>query len=339
MTAQPRHDWAADQSRSVSVVIPTHNRRVLLERTLTCVLAQQDCELEVLVVDDGSSDDTASFLDAHRDPRVSPIYVQTAGGVARARNLGLEQARHPWVAFLDDDDLWGPRRLGNQLNALHGSHAGWACSDAVLVDDRLTPLGVQQVPEGSDLSRDIFRTNLVPGGGSGVLAATELVREVGGFDPSCNPVEDWDLWIRLARAAPFVGVRRADVGYFLHSGSMSTNIARMTRGRDAVLTKYRAELAEQNLSYDYLWWEKYVLSLHLAAGNRRGAARSKTRLARRSSGLRHVLGIVPVLLAPKAVERRQRRRQLRDYDSALRDEAELWLAPLRPAPPGSPHAG
>lgn len=317
--------------RTVSVVIPTRDRQGLLGRALRCVLAQEDVSVEVIVVNDGSTDGTAKFLDEHPDGRVSAVHHAASGGVARARNVGLARATAPWVAFLDDDDLWGPRRLAAQLDALEGSGAQWAFSDAVLVKRRLSVIGVQAGTPGLDVRRAILQANVIPGGASAVIASTELVMDVGGFDGACNGVEDWDLWTRLAQASPVVGVPRPDVGYFLHAGSLSTNVERMSRARDALLAKHEATRRSLDVRPDEVWWDRYVLGLHLAAGDRVNAARSKATLPHRSGRLAHAAGVAVTLVAPGAVALRQRRRQLRTYDTHMIAEAERWLAPLRQA--------
>src|ERR687896_831399 len=100
----------------VTVVIPTRSRWDLLSTAaLPSALAQEDVEIEVIVVDDGSSDTTPDALAELADPRVRVLRHQRARGVARARNAGIAAARGEWIAFLDDDDLWSPRKLRLQL--------------------------------------------------------------------------------------------------------------------------------------------------------------------------------------------------------------------------------
>jgi len=107
------------QAPAVSVLIPTYNRRVLVAEAVASVLAQTEENFELIVVDDGSTDGTAEALEAQLagDPRATVIR-KANGGTASARNRGLEAARAPCVAFLDSDDLWGPRYLSSQLAAL-----------------------------------------------------------------------------------------------------------------------------------------------------------------------------------------------------------------------------
>src|SRR5918997_407322 len=126
---------------SVSVVVPTHNRRDLLEETLRSVLGQRDVLVEVIVVDDGSSDDTTTFLASHPDPRLRTIVHETSLGVAAARNTGLRAASKPWVAFIDDDDLWAPEKLATQVSAMQQSgDARWSCSAAIIVNEHRLPI-------------------------------------------------------------------------------------------------------------------------------------------------------------------------------------------------------
>ena len=110
---------AGPAAPQISVVIPTHGRWPLLQRALQAALGQQDVEVEVVVVDDGSPDETAARLAQIDDARLRVVHHAVATGVSRARNDGIAAARAPWLAFLDDDDLWAPRKCADQLAAAH----------------------------------------------------------------------------------------------------------------------------------------------------------------------------------------------------------------------------
>src|SRR5439155_20114090 len=108
----------------VSVVIPRRNRWPLLAaHALPSALCQEEVELEVIVVDDGSTDGTPSRLELLADSRLHVRPLEKSRGVAAARNAGIEEARGEWIAFLDDDDLWSPRKLRTHVDALGG--AAW----------------------------------------------------------------------------------------------------------------------------------------------------------------------------------------------------------------------
>jgi glycosyltransferase involved in cell wall biosynthesis len=100
----------------VSVVIPTLNRQAALARSISITLGQENVNLEVIVVDDGSTDSTPAYLKTGRDPQLQVIRHARRTGVAAARNHGIQQARGEWVAFLDDDDVWAPHKLREQVS-------------------------------------------------------------------------------------------------------------------------------------------------------------------------------------------------------------------------------
>jgi glycosyltransferase involved in cell wall biosynthesis len=223
----------------VSVVIGTRNRAELLRRTLRTVLWQTHRNLEVLVVDDGSTDATAHVAGDHPDSRVTLVRRDESGGVARARNDGLARARGDLVAFTDDDDLWAPEKVASQLAALaRRPGAGWSCVSTVVVDTALRAVQWQPAPRGGWVEPAILEVNLVPGGASGVLCRTELAREVGGFDPGFRHFADWDLWIRLARAAELAPVDEPMLAYLRHD-SMSNVAAFKYEDVELMEARYR----------------------------------------------------------------------------------------------------
>ena len=121
----------------VSVVVPTRDRWTLLDATLTSALAQQGVNFEIIVIDDGSSSQPPP-MPALTDPRVRLIRNAGPHGVARARNLGIDQARGQWIAFLDDDDVWAPRncvskstplRLAGPRSLTQPSHSSYVTSE------------------------------------------------------------------------------------------------------------------------------------------------------------------------------------------------------------------
>src|SRR3954469_4879731 len=109
----------------VSVVVPTRNRSRLLAATLRSVLRQRAVDLEVIVVDEGSTDDTGAVIAGLRDPRIRIVRHDVPRGVSRARNRGAEEARGDWVAFVDDDDLWAPDKLARQVQAALAAGRDW----------------------------------------------------------------------------------------------------------------------------------------------------------------------------------------------------------------------
>jgi glycosyltransferase involved in cell wall biosynthesis len=203
----------------VTIIIPTRNRRPFLEQSVRDALRQVDVDLEVLIVDDGSRDAEAVHGIETLDSRIRVIRHDRPGGVARARNTGVANAYGTWSAFLDDDDRWAPTKLRTQLAAAGAAQASWVYCAALTIDQEDRPLFVNS--PGRPSTEDwVGIVNPVPGGCSNVVARTELLHAVGGFDERLALLADWDLWIRLApKAAPAV-CDEVLVAYRLHPDNM-----------------------------------------------------------------------------------------------------------------------
>jgi glycosyltransferase involved in cell wall biosynthesis len=224
-------------SPEVSVVVPTHNRPRLLALTLDSVLWQEGVNVEVVVVDDGSSDDLRPAVEGLADPRVRLIRHERARGVSAARNRGVLEARGAWIAFVDDDDLWAPDKLLAQLAAAHQTGRGWVYTGAVNVTEDLRVLGGAPPASAAEVTRGLRRANLVPGGCSAVIVHRELLpREP--FDGSYRHFADWDLWIRLALLGQPAGVSRPLVGYRVHGANASLDTAGMVAELDVIERRY-----------------------------------------------------------------------------------------------------
>jgi glycosyltransferase involved in cell wall biosynthesis len=259
----------------VTVVIPTLNRWPMLSRALSGALGQEDVALEVVVVDDGSGDETPQRLAAHADERLRVVRHERPLGVARARNAGLAEARGEWTAFLDDDDLWAPRKLREQLDAAAAVDAVMAVSYALVVDEALRPIGIDPVPPSDRLRAELIRSNCVPGGCSNTIARTAALQEAGGFDEQLAMLADWDLWLRLADAGPAASCTAVHVVYVDHAGSMHVRRARITTRELAYVQRKHGAL-ELGAGG---WIPLYVAAGQHRAGQRLRATATYLRLA------------------------------------------------------------
>jgi glycosyltransferase involved in cell wall biosynthesis len=256
----------------VTVVIPTRNRRTVLIRTLASVLAQEEVDLEVVVVDDGSSDDTSATVAALDDRRVTLVRRETCSGVAAARNAGIAAARGRWVAFLDDDDLWAPRKLVVQLAEASGSDASFSYTAAVFVTPELEPIRVRAAPEPARLLERFPYVNPLPAGGSTVIARAEIVQRLGGFDERLAQLADWDLWWRLAEVGTAVACDEPLVAYVVHPGSMLLTDGRgVLRERDYLDSKHGVS-EEARRHPDRIWFWRWAAEGAVRAGHRGKAA-------------------------------------------------------------------
>lgn len=212
---------------SVTVVIPTRNRPDLLRLTLTSVLRQHDVPLQVIVVDDASTEDVTGVVSSFADPRVRIARQDIRKGVSAARNRGAKEATTDWVAFCDDDDVWSPEKLSRQLGAACSAGRDWAYAGCVLVDAQLEIHGGTPPVAPEAMSAALRSHNAVPAGASNVLVRTRVFDHVGGFDEQLTHVPDWDLWLRLAREGVAACAEAPLVGYRMHAANASLRTAEM----------------------------------------------------------------------------------------------------------------
>lgn len=223
---------------SISVIIPTYNRAEALERAVRSVLAQGHPVHEVLVCDDGCSDDSRERMDALGDARIRWVQGPRAGRPAVPRNRGLSAASGEWLAFLDDDDTWMPDKLAVQLAAMgrHGTEA--ACSNGL----RVAPDGSAVGTFFEDPERTLGLDDLLPVNRvicSSVLVRRSLVEQAGGFPeaPELRALEDYALWLRLSLFTRFAYCAAPMVRY---SDASTTSVRKgsvpVDRQRDAVLS-------------------------------------------------------------------------------------------------------
>lgn len=250
------------------MIIPTRNRWQWLSESLGSALSQQEVDLEVVVVVDGSTDETGERLSdlARSESRLRVVGQSQARGVAHARNTGLAAAQGTWVSFLDDDDVWAPRKLRTQLDAAAGEDAVFAYSAAVWVDQALAPIAVLPPPDAHDLERTLLASCAIPAGASNVVARTDLVRSLGGFDEALPHFDDWDMWIRLAGAGRAAASEDAVVAYRHHaSNRILVEGIDFQREFERLACKHRARLG--------VGMDRHEAQRWLARGHRRAGRR------------------------------------------------------------------
>lgn len=294
--------------RRLSVVVPAHDAAATVAAAVTSALAQTPAPIEVIVVDDGSTDDTAAVVDALAaacpDGGVR-LLSQPCAGPSAARNRGIEVAQGDWVGFLDADDVWHPQKWAHQQQAL-AAHpeavavaSDWAATAAATAcPGGPPPLSV--VTEADLLVLNRFQT-------STVVARAEALRQVGGFDARLDGVEDWDLWRRLAALGPIVKVDWPLVTYTDRPDGYSKDLARVYATAQAMLAETLAPLPRRRRRRIAAWHHlRFAVGFGLA-GDRRAAGRCLANLGR--DGL---LSAVPaacaIHLLPFLVGRLRRRR-------------------------------
>jgi glycosyltransferase involved in cell wall biosynthesis len=216
------------QKGLVSVIIPNHNYARYIGEAVDGVLAQTYADIEIIVVDDGSTDNSEEILSAYGD-RINVIFQQNQG-VSAARNNGVRSSRGQYLAFLDADDSWMPQKLEKQVRAFEDQpdlglvHVGVREIDAEGhgLRDRLDGLN-------GDISADLlmFKRDGVLGGGSGFVVPRAVFDEIGEFDTRLSTSADWDFFYQISSRYPIGFVPEVLVQYRVHSSNMHSNIAVM----------------------------------------------------------------------------------------------------------------
>lgn len=317
----------------VSVVIPTRNRwRLLSKAALPAALDQEDVDHEVIVIDDGSDDETPERLAKIADPRLRVLRNHSARGVAVARNTGIGAARGRWVSFLDDDDVWSPRKLRAQLDAAAAADAVFAYAGGAGLDATRRFLFAVAPPDPTTVLRELLQWNVIWCGCSNVMAKTRLTRELGGFDERLFQLADWDLWIRLALAGPAAAAPETLVGYVMHGESMLLTDRRdVFPEMDYLAEKHQPASEAYGVEFDQALFARWVARGHRRAGRRREAARTYLRSARQHGDI----GAIPRAigsLGPEALVDLSRRLAATERRSKLRKLAvpePEWVARFR----------
>lgn len=275
-------------SPEFSVVIPTRNRCSFLQRSLRAALNQEEVDVEVVVVDDGSTDGTADWLAAHRPERVRVVRHEEAAGQAQARNAGIRECRGQWVAFLDDDDVWSPGKLRAQREVARRDQASWVYAGVVVVDTQLQPRALMPFPDPLRLSRDILAAQVVPAGASNVIVSRELLRDAGGIDERLDHLADWDLWIRLACLGTVSATPSVLVAYVEHAGNKhaAPDLDEVFSELEYVREKHRMARQQTGVEIDAGAFVRWAAWGHRRAGRRWRAAtlQAQDALRRRDPG-------------------------------------------------------
>lgn len=316
----------------VSVVVPAYDAKATVGAAISSALWQTFCDLEVVVVDDGSRDATGAIAEAFGEP--VRIVRQENAGVAAARNLGIAEARGELIAFCDADDVWLPRHL-DELVDTYDRHGGIVTSNCYW----LFPSGIHpsrtrykgRFPKPERQRLAILQQNFVS---TMSLFPKRLADELGGFASDLEVAEDWDFWLRAVYAGARITLQPKPLAlYRWGSESLSAAPARMDEHAEAVL---RRAAARDDLTAE----ERAYLDRRLAgpgpaqlgrlgdealrAGHYREAAASYRRAASLAPAEPRLVWKARVLrAAPRLVGPLVRRRQLRIEDAVGFDEGHV----------------
>ena len=262
----------------ISVIIPTYNRSQLIIRSLESVLKQTLLPSEIIIVDDGSTDNTTqvvtdyiSSLLSDSLPEINPLlpnsefgklirYIKKEnGGASSARNVGVQNAKYPIIAFNDSDDVWHSDKLEIQMSywnlhpefsMIYSAYLKHYCDNSEI----LIPQSPLNIYEG-DMYLPLLVNNTV--GPPTVLAYKDAILDCGGFDESLASIEDWDFAVRFAQKYLLGYISDSLVDVYQTEGSVSYNTPEHYNVRCQMIAKHRKALVENNL-FDFVVSEMFT---------------------------------------------------------------------------------
>lgn len=221
----------------VTVAIATYNRAELLSGAIDSALSQTYPNIEVVIVNDGSEDDTPAVLAPYEDDsRFVIVHHQENKGVGGAKDRTVTEASGDFIAFLDDDDRWEPSKLSRQVDRLRDSDYSLVYTGATFESSKDTHQN-NELATGDLFPEILINNHVVPF--SSVMAKTEMVREVGGFDPEFPRAVDWDLWIRLTQKGPVDAIEKPLTVRRKQPDSITADQEHFDQSRTLVWEKYQ----------------------------------------------------------------------------------------------------
>ena len=225
LARRPRSAASRDCERmKIAAIIPAYNSAHFLKGCIDSILGQTYPLAEIIVVDDGSRDNTREIVESYASERVR-YFWQVNGGLSAARNTGVRETTSPWVGFLDADDRWEPRKIELQVKALEADPEAVFCYTGKLLagpGDRMSV--AEAFPAERLWPRMRYENNITP---STVVMRRDVLEAAGGFDEKLRACEDWDLWVRLGPGCRMVAVKEPVTWFRLSEGSMSMDTDRM----------------------------------------------------------------------------------------------------------------
>jgi len=244
----------------VSVIIPTYNHGHFLKRALTSVINQSYINLDIVVIDNYSSDNTDEIVKGFLDPRIRFLKIKNNGVIAASRNLGIECARGKWLAFLDSDDWWDQKKIEKSLQWLKLNGG----ADIVYHDLYIASNCIQKYFFKKNITKEILRPvfdNLIKYGNcitlSSVVVNKKIFNDIGNFSEDSNliAIEDFDAWIRLSRVTNKFQRIPQTLGFYWNGGGNTTNNLRSIEIISAIEARYSQQIKE--FGAKKIWWLNY----------------------------------------------------------------------------------
>lgn len=219
----------------ISVIVPVYNGEKTIKETVTSVLNQTFSDLELIIINDGSTDSTLDIVKPINDPRLK-VFSYPKTNQSASRNRGISHARGEYIAFIDADDLWTPDKIEAQYQALQDnpeSAVAYSWTDCIDESSQFLRPG-SHVTINGNVYPYLLVVNFLENG-SNPLIRRQALEAVGQFDSSLLSGEDWDTWLRLAKHYQFITVPKSQILYRQSSQSASTNVLKLEAGSKKVI--------------------------------------------------------------------------------------------------------
>jgi glycosyltransferase involved in cell wall biosynthesis len=236
---------------TVSVVIPTYNRAHLIGKAIQSVFNQSYQDFEIIIVDDGSTDNTEEIVKKFNDFRINYFFHKFNQGISAARNTGIKACQGKYIAFLDSDDEWLPEKLDKQMKIFEDEslEVGVIYTGNYYIDEKSKEIKKVNIPKKKGyIYEDLLKAE-VGLNVSTVLVRKECFKKVGLFDKRIPTHEDLDMWIRIAKYYNFRYVKDLLVVSWTHLNQVTNNSEALIEGVKRIQTKYGKELRKRPYSY------------------------------------------------------------------------------------------
>jgi len=309
----------------VSIIIPTRDRWRFLRRAIAVALNQEHVKVEVIIVIDGGTDQTADRLAEMTDARLRVLHFKENVGVARARNAGAAMARARWLSFLDDDDFWAPDRTRRLLDQAMG--ADLVAGGVFQLSERRST-GLMVPPEPAALRSALLVSNAI-GGPSNAIVSNEAFTATGGYDPEFEVLADWDLWLRVLDGRRSAVVEEPVNAYVIHpEGMHRTKTVAATDEFDRLRRKHPDLANTYGTGFAHEHYMRWIGDTHLDAGRSLNALRVHGRNVFQYHRAEDLRRIAAVLAGARLRQLRARRRIARQPD--LPAWVREWSSPAAP---------
>ena len=242
----------------VSIIIPTFNREKALERALNSVSSQTYTNWEICIVDNNSSDNTIQLINSYNNPRIKFFSIKNNGVIAASRNLGIQNAKGKYLAFLDSDDWWSSRKLEKSVKFLEQGIASVVYHDLFIVNKNNQKFFLKKT-KSRILVKPIFNDLIINGNTlitSSVVLRRDIFTKIGGFnEESCLvAIEDYDAWLSLAIIDEDFFNFLETLGFYWFGGGNTSNPTKTIQTLNDLEKKFQEKIIELELSEKTYWF-------------------------------------------------------------------------------------